>query len=69
MEKPDIKTSISEDALTVKVDSAARKYYKEVQLPAGVDPDSSKASYNNGVLEIVLQKTRPRIRGKEIKID
>lgn len=69
VEKPDIKTSISEDALTVKVDSAARKYYKEVQLPAGVDPDSSKASYNNGVLEIVLQKTRPRIRGKEIKID
>ncbi len=69
VEKSDIKTTISEDALTIKVESAARKYYKEVKLPAGVDPDSSKASYNNGVLEIVLQKTRPRPRGKEIKID
>ncbi len=69
VEKPEIKTSITEDALTIKVDSASHKYYKEVQLPAGVDPDSSKASYNNGVLEIVLQKTRPKTRGKEIRID
>ncbi len=69
VEKSDIKTTISEEALTIKVESAARNYYKEVKLPAGVDPDSSKASYNNGVLEIVLQKTRPRPRGKEIKID
>lgn len=69
VEKPEIKTSITEDALTIKVDSAAHKYYKEVQLPAGVDPDSSKASYTNGVLEIVLQKTRPKTRGKEIRID
>jgi HSP20 family protein len=69
VEKSDIKTHISEDALTIKVDSPARKYFKEVQLPSNVDPDSSKASYNNGVLEIVLRKTHPRPRGREIKID
>jgi len=69
VDKSEIKTSISEDTLTIKVDSSGRKYYKEVQLPSDVDPDSSKASYNNGVLEIVLQKTRPKTRGKEIKID
>jgi HSP20 family protein len=69
VDKSEIKTSIAEDALTIKVDSGGRKYYKEVQLPSDVDPESSKASYNNGVLEIVLQKTRPKTRGKEIKID
>ena len=69
VEKSDIKTSINEETLTIKVDSAAQNYYKEVHLPTGIDPDSSKASYNNGVLEIVLQKTKPRPRGKEIKID
>jgi HSP20 family protein len=69
VEKSDIKTSINEETLTIKVDSAARKYYKEVQLPAGVDPDSSKATYNNGVLEIALRKTQPRPKGKEIHID
>jgi HSP20 family protein len=69
VEKSDIKTTISEDTLTIKVDTASRKYYKEVQLPTSVDPESSKASYNNGVLEIVLRKLKPRSRGKEIKID
>jgi HSP20 family protein len=69
VEKSDITTTITEDTLTIKVDTAARKYYKELQLPSGVDPDSSKASYNNGVLEIVLKKLKPRPRGKEIRID
>jgi HSP20 family protein len=69
VDKSAIKTTISEDSLTIRVESPTRKYYKEVQLPTGVDPDSSKASYNNGVLEIVLRKTKPRPKGKEIKID
>ena len=69
VEKSDIKTHISEDTLTIKVEAPAHKYYKEVKLPSNVDPDSSKASYNNGVLEIAIRKTRPRPRGREIKID
>jgi HSP20 family protein len=69
VEKSDIKTTIGEDTLTIKVDSATRKYYKEVSLPSGVDPESSKATYNNGVLEIVLRKPKPRPKGKEIRID
>ena len=69
VEKSDIRTTISEDTLTIKVDTPARKYYKEVQLPTGVDPESSKASYNNGALEIALRKLKPRPRGREIKID
>ena len=69
VEKSDIRTTITEDAITIKVETPARKYFKEVQLTSGVDPDSSKASYNNGVLEIVLRKLKPRPRGKEIKIE
>jgi HSP20 family protein len=69
VEKSDIKTTISEDSLTIRVESQTRKYYKEVQLPANVDPDSSKASYNNGVLEVTLRKVRAKPKGREIKID
>jgi HSP20 family protein len=69
VEKPDIKTTISENRLTISVDSAARKYYKEIELPSSVDSDTSKASYNNGVLEIVLRKVKPKPRGREIRID
>jgi HSP20 family protein len=69
VEKSDIKTTISENSVTINVDSAARKYYKEIELPSTVDPDTSKASYTNGVLEIVLRKVKPKPRGREIKID
>jgi len=69
VEKSDIKTSIAEDTLTIQVDTPQRKYYKEVDLPARIDPDTSKASYNNGVLEIILRKTQPRPKGKEIRIE
>ncbi|HKM75264.1 MAG TPA: archaeal heat shock protein Hsp20 [Candidatus Bathyarchaeia archaeon] len=68
VEKGDIKTSVADDTLTIRVDSP-KKYYKEVQLPTSVDQDSPKASYNNGVLEIVLRKQKPKAKGKEIHID
>jgi HSP20 family protein len=69
VEKSDIKTTITDNALTISVDSPSRRYYKEIELPSTVDPDSSKASYNNGVLQIALRKVKPKPRGKEIKID
>jgi HSP20 family protein len=69
VEKSAIKTNINDDSLIINVDSATHKYYKEVHLPSGVDPDSSKAAYNNGVLEITLRKTQPKPKGREIHID
>jgi len=69
VEKSAIKTNISDDTLTISVDSATQRYYKEIHLPAGVDSDSTKASYNNGVLEIILRKTQPKPKGREIHID
>ena len=69
VDKSAIKTHIDGNTLTISVDTATPRYYKEVQLPAGVDTDSSKASYNNGVLEITLRKTQPKPKGREIRID
>ena len=69
VEKSAIKTSINDDTLTISVDSATQKYYKEVHLPTGVEADNPKASYNNGVLEITLRKTQPKPKGREIHID
>jgi HSP20 family protein len=71
VEKSEIKTAVSDATLTIKVDAGGRKYkyLREVELPVTVDPDSSEASYKNGVLELKLRKLRPRTRGKEIKIE
>ncbi len=69
VEKPDITLESTEDSLTLRVDKPQRKYYKEVDLPAKVDPNTANASYNNGVLEVTLKQFKPtRSKGKEIKI-
>jgi HSP20 family protein len=69
VDKKDIQMKCADDALTISVNSPSRKYHKEVQLPTVVDPDTSKATYNNGVLEVLLRKAKPRPRGKEIRIE
>ena len=71
VEKSEIKTTVSDSTLTIKVIAGAHKYryLREVELPVSVDPDSSKASYRNGVLEVTLRKLRPGTKGKEINIE
>ncbi|HUV84011.1 MAG TPA: Hsp20/alpha crystallin family protein, partial [archaeon] len=41
--------------LDIKVFSEDRKYSEHVELSARVLPDSAKAIYNNGVLEVIFQ--------------
>jgi len=60
VEKTDIDLHATEDILTISVDTEKRKYYKEVQLPEKVDPDSATATYKNGVLEVSLKKLEER---------
>lgn len=70
VDKKDIKLHGTETSLTISVDTADRKYYKEVELPAKVDPKKAKSSYKNGVLEVTLQKQKERKppKGEPIEI-
>jgi HSP20 family protein len=52
VEKGDIEISTTDRNLVVKADRPDRKYKSEILLNAEVDPDSAKADYKNGVLEI-----------------
>jgi HSP20 family protein len=70
VEKNDIKLHGTEKTLTISVDTPKRKYYKEVELPAEVDPAKAKSIYKNGVLEVTLQKKKEaKTRGEPIKIE
>jgi HSP20 family protein len=70
VERSDIKLNCSEKALTIAVDAEERKYHKEIDLPAEVDPTATKATYKNGVLEIILTKvTEKKPTGESIRID
>ena len=70
VDKKDIQLNCSERTLTISVNTEKRKYYKEVELPAEVDPKIGKASYTNGVLEVVLTKAKTKKTLREtIKIE
>jgi len=71
VEKEDIKLSGTADELTIAVDNAQRKYFKEVVLPAKVRVREAKSQYKNGVLEVTLPKVkngRPS-KGEPINIE
>lgn len=68
--KEDIRLNATEDELVISVDTPQRKYYKEIKLPARVKPDTAKASYKNGVLEVKLEKQeKGKERGKRITVE
>lgn len=71
IEKKDINLEVAEDSLTIDVDTAERKYHKNLKMPCQVKPDSSKASYKNGVLEVKLKRVEEKKRrgGVNVKID
>jgi HSP20 family protein len=69
VEKSDIALECDGRSLTLKVDNDKHRYYKSLQLPVEVDPDTSKASYKNGVLELILHRKSPGNKPKQIQID
>lgn len=52
VEKDSIKLEADEDSVSIDAQSEDRVYKTRVQLKEAVDPDSGKATYKNGVLEI-----------------
>jgi HSP20 family protein len=68
VEKRDIGLSTTESTLTISVPNDKRRYFKEVDLPSNVNPDTAKATYKNGVLEVCLEKVT-KGRGKQLKVE
>lgn len=54
VEKKDIHINVTETILELKAENEEFAYSESITLPTGVDPDSAKATYNNGVLEVEL---------------
>lgn len=70
VDKDKIKVKATENKVVIRAENG-KKYYKEISLPAEVDPKSAKASYRNGVLEVKLKKKQPskEEEGVEVKVE
>jgi HSP20 family protein len=70
VEKEEIKLSGTDEKLTISVDTPQRKYFKEIDIPAKIDPKKAKSSYKNGVLEVTLPKIKEeKPSGEQIKVE
>jgi HSP20 family protein len=70
IEKSDINLHTTPQTLTINVDAASRKYYKEIKLPAEINPQRAKSTYKNGILEVnLLYTTKHKHQGESIPIE
>ncbi len=68
VEKQDIQLSCTPTAINIKVDAPNKSFSKDLALPCEVDMNSAKATYNNGLLEVTLDKLAPSVKGRTIEI-
>lgn len=68
VEKQDISLSCTRSVLSVKVSTPGRELEKDIALPCEVDVDSARAEYNNGILEVTMDKASPSSEGRRIEI-
>jgi HSP20 family protein len=85
VKKGDIKINATEDAIEISAESKTEveeekegyvrkersfgQFYRRYSLPSVVDPDKTKASYKDGVLEVRMPKTEPKTKGTSVKIE
>ncbi|MEA3191011.1 MAG: hypothetical protein QOD77_1593 [Thermoplasmata archaeon] len=60
---------VNEGDLEISVDTERRKYHKRVKLPAAVDPATTKATYNNGILDVTIQKKGGGTPGVKVHVE
>jgi HSP20 family protein len=70
VEKESIRLHATENSIAISVDTPQRKYNKEIELKANVNPKQAKSSYKNGVLEVILKKKeKEKQKGELINVE
>lgn len=66
VEKSDIGLQCDGEYVMIKATSETREYDERVPLPSPVDPDTGRATYNNGVLEVTFDRSE---RATDISVE
>ena len=68
VEKKDIELSVHSDSVAFKASTDERNYDFGQSFDFELNPDEVKATFNNGVLDVIIKKMEPS-QGKLIKIE
>lgn len=69
VEKSDVKIVVQDNTVNIDAEHGEKKYHAKVPIDYKVDKDSVKASYKNGILEIIfalVEEEKPK--GKEVEV-
>ena len=69
IEKKDIDLRVTETEVEINVDTDQRKYHKLIKLPKPVKPQTTKATYKNGVLDVTVEKVTQSEPKKGVRIN
>lgn len=68
-DKKDIVLEATRDAISISVETPKKRYKKTVAFPCEVDPDSAKAEYNNGILQVIFKSIDKKKTVKRIGLE
>jgi HSP20 family protein len=63
VKKVDIDLNATENTLELIVNNQEGKYHKLLNLPCSIKPKTTKATYKNGVLDVVIKRKKKRKTG------
>lgn len=69
VEKNNIDLNVTGDILEITVNATGRKYHKRVDLPCDVQPKTTKATYKNGILDVVVKRKEKKKPGNGYKVN
>ena len=70
VEKSDVKILVQDKVVDISAEHGEKKYHVNVPIKYKVDENSAKASYKNGILELVFkQQEDEKPKGKSVEVE
>ena len=69
VEKTDVKIVVDNKVVDVSAEHGEKKYHAKVPLKHKVDENSAKASYKNGILQLVFDLIEDKPTGKTVEVE
>jgi HSP20 family protein len=70
VEKTDVKIVVQDKFVDISAEHGEKKYHTKVPIQYKVDENSGKASYKNGILELVFKQIEEeKPKGKKVEIE
>jgi HSP20 family protein len=70
VEKKDIKVVVQDKVVQIDAEHGDKKYHVKVPVKLKFDENTAKASYTNGILELVFKlKEDPKPKGKTVEVE